>query len=122
MGGRLVFVLPDEEIHLAFETGPDDQLIPHAVESPDVPGGTLTLQFTQGPTTGESLLKVTNRTKYLLKYNLGIQLPDEERPRETSSCPAPPGLVGYEHWPHTVLHILARRFRALEPNASMKCG
>ena len=121
MGGQLVIVLPDEEIHLAFETGPDNQLIPHAVENPDVPGGTLTFQFTQGPATGESLLKVTNRTKFLLKYNLGIQLPDEELPRETSSCPAPPGLVGYEHWPHTVLHIMARRFQALEPNASMKC-
>ena len=63
--------------------------------------------------TVQSLLKVTNPFEFPLRYEAHIATEASEGFQYTSSCPVQPGLVAYEHWPYSVIHIVMTEVRLL---------
>lgn len=116
-----VTVLPGEEIHIAFDVEGDSMRNPRAVKSATETKNTLSFRFSQDAKNGDSLLVVNSTLEQVVKFDLGMMLPDNERIRKTSSCPVLGGNSLYEHWPHPIFQIVAARFRVLLPGSAMKC-
>ena len=116
-----VTILPGEEIHVAFDMDGDVLRNPRAVKRPAESQPILSFRFTQDPKTADTSLVVSSTVNRMIKYDLGMMLPESERIRKTSSCPVLPGKKGYEHWPHPIFQIVIARFRVLAPGSAMKC-
>ncbi len=115
-----VTILPGEEIHIAFEVEGDQVRNPRAIKLPNKSPNTLSFRFSQGPK-GDSLLTVKSTLKHIIKFDLGMMVPDRERLLKTSSCPVLGGKSLYEHWPHPIFQIVAARFRVLPAGGALKC-
>ena len=116
-----VTILPGEEVHIAFDVDADVLRNPRAVRRPVESQPTLSFRFTQDPKTGDTSLVVGSTVNRMIKFDLGMMLPDSERVRKTSSCPVLAGNQSYEHWPHPIFQFVAARFRVLPPGGAMNC-
>ena len=116
-----VTVLPGEEVHIAFDVENDMIRNPRAIKRPAESQHILSFHFSQDPETGESYLVVGSTVKHVIKFDLGMMLPESERIRKTSSCPVLAGKKLYEHWPYPIFQLVAARFRVLAPGSPMNC-
>ncbi len=116
-----VTILPGEEAHVAFDLDGDVLRNPRALKQSAEAPNTLSFRFTQDPKSGDSFLVVTSRVDHVVKFNLGMMLPDSDRLLKTSSCPIFARKQLYEHWPHPIFQIVAARFRILPPGSSTTC-
>ena len=124
--GSLITVLPGETVMVegTLKEGRLTDLV--AVPRVTEPERTLVLTFTQDPSRGEGLdmlLKIQSPFPGVLKYRLGLMLPDGDRLLSTSSCPLQQGIPVYEHWPYPLFQVVAADFRQVDPSseAASKC-
>lgn len=115
-----VTILLGEEIHIALEVEGDQVRNPRAIKVPSESPNTLSFRFSQD-LKGDSLLVVNSTLKHIIKFDLGMMLPDGERLLKTSSCPVLGGKSLYEHWPHPIFQIVAARFRVLPAGGPLIC-
>ena len=85
------------------------------------PDRTLVFKFYQKHGATDMLLEVTNPFKNDLKFKLGMMLPDGDKLRGTSSCPASAGLTLYEHWPHPIFQLVIGSGRVLKEGEQRAC-
>jgi hypothetical protein len=116
-----VTILPGEEVHIAFDLDREVLRNPRAVKRPAEAQPTVSFRFSQDSKTGDTSLVVGSTVNRMIKFDLGMMLPDSERIRKTSSCPVLAGKQSYEHWPHPIFQFVAARFRVLAPGGAMKC-
>jgi hypothetical protein len=91
-----VTILPGEEIHVAFDMDGNVLRNPRAVKRPPESQPILSFRFTQDPKTADTSLVVGSTVNRMIKYDLGMMLPDGAF---KTSSPVPPGKK-IEHWPH----------------------
>jgi hypothetical protein len=116
-----VTILPGEEVHITFDVDGDVLRNPRAVRRSAESQPTVSFRFSQDPETGDTSLVVSSTVNRMIKFDLGMMLPDSERVRKTSSCPVLAGKQSYEHWPYPIFQLVAARFRVLPPSGAMKC-
>lgn len=116
-----VTVLPGEEVHIAFDVDGNKIRNPRAIRQPAESPYTLTFRFSQDPETGASFLVVGSTGDHVIKFDLGMMLPEDDGIRATSSCPVRARANLYEQWPHPVFQFVIARFRVLAPGSAMQC-
>jgi hypothetical protein len=111
----LVTVYPGETVYVEATVDPDGWLTDlKAVAENRKPKSTLTFHLWQEPDIGDGLgmlLTVNSPFGQIIKYRLGMMLPDGGDLYSTSSCPLRPGITVSEHWPHPIFQIVATDFR-----------
>jgi hypothetical protein len=111
----LVTVYPGETVYIEATTDSDGWLTNlKAVAENQNPESTLVFHLWQEPDIGDGLgmlLKVHSPFDQIIKYKLGMMLPDGGDLYSTSSCPLRPGIPVTEHWPYPIFQIVAADFR-----------
>lgn len=122
ISGRLVTLFPNETIFVEAQVSGDELIDLTAVAENKNPEKTLTFEFAQVPDsengTGMRLF-ITSPFKGVLKYRLGMMLPEGEEILATSSCPLRGEMHGsYEMWPHPIFQLVATDFRFVSPESA----
>jgi len=87
----------------------------HSVKyQPDVKKADVTLKFTQEVQpdgTAMMMLHIHNNAKQTLNLDALMTVPDKKGIAKTSILPVPPGLSGFESWPHPIVQLVLRNIR-----------
>lgn len=116
----IVTILPGETIRVEATRQGDRLVELKAVASVVHPERTLMFSFRQEPSIGDGTgMVLTARSPFagVLKYDLGMMVPDGSDVVGTSSCPLQAGVSAYEHWPHPVFQLFVAKLRFLNPAA-----
>jgi hypothetical protein len=114
----IVTILPGETIEVEATRQGDRLVDLKAVASVVHPERTLVFSFRQEPAIGDGTgMVLTAQSPFagVLKYDLGMMVPDGGDVVGTSSCPLHAGVRAYEHWPHPVFQLFVAKLRFLNP-------
>lgn len=114
-------LFPGEEVFVEVDVEGDRLINPRAVPKPANPSKTITFKFWQERARKDSFLLVTNPFRRLIKFNLGMMLPIDERFVKTTNCPVLPDKKLYEHWLHPIFQLVVANIRFLPDGADTKC-
>jgi hypothetical protein len=118
---EVVTVFPGETILIGgdWEEGRLTKI--RTVPSSEDPNHVLTFKFEQLEGKVDMSLAVSNTTKKMLKYRLGMQVLDRDGVFKTSSCPVIPGGHAYEHWPHPIFQLVVMDIESIPEGGPMRC-
>jgi hypothetical protein len=116
-----VTVLPDEEIHVAFDWEGDSIRNLRAVRAGDESPNRFSFRFVQQPGSGVTDLWVASTLRQPVKYDLWMMLPQTDRVVRTSTCPVSADQTMIERWQHPVFQFFLTGFRTLAPGSALKC-
>jgi len=90
----------------------------HTIQSvkyqPNLKKADLTLKFTEDILADGApmmILKLHNKTKETLNVDALMTVPGQKGIAKTNILPIPPGLSGFESWPHPIVQLVLRNIR-----------
>jgi hypothetical protein len=120
----IVNILPNDEIHLIGEVDDENRVAVRVSESGAQPRNGISLKFWQETSMSagsDMMLRVNSTFDRPVKFNLHMMPLGSGEIEYTSSCPVPPGVSSFEHWPYAIFQLLASDFRLLEASNELTC-